>query len=577
MNSNKIDQALVDLLADQVKQTTLGGCLLITLVGTIISFSFPANQVFLWMFVGYLLAIPRFLILAHIQNSLTPEDSRIGLEWIIGIVLFASGLHWGAAGWLFLDTSNVQDFALVCGAILGVIASSLAIYSTKPLICCLFTFTVFSIVSIKLATLGNWGLVIMCLVVLPPYALGSRTLGRRIEQSVTQDFRNAELLQQVREANDAMEKASREKSLFMTATSHDLRQPLHAQSMYLQIMSTRAKGTEFEEIVDKVMISNDALIALFNSLLEVSQLDAGTIDVHASHHSLLEVASLIVEEFQEIANQKGLKIELVGSDYVVYSDPILLLRILRNLVSNAVKFTNEGKITLKLQAIDSHVQVSVIDTGIGIPQSEQNTIFSEYTQLQNPSRDRNKGIGLGLALVRRMCQLLQHELWVSSEPGVGSSFHIAVPSGKTSEMKSVSHEPVSTAIQNLDVMVIDDEQPILDAMYTLFSDWNCRARTFSSLLEARSEILDSEYLPDLIITDYRLDEHTNGIEVIGQLRQLLEHDVPAIIISGDTDPLLLESIQNEDFYLLHKPVNVSKLRKVIGSLLRDENEDRLVD
>lgn len=573
MNSDKIDQALVDLLADQVKQTTLGGCLLITLVGAIISFSFPTNQVLLWMFAGYLLAIPRYLILAHAPKSLTPDDSRTGLEWIIGIALFTSGLHWGAAGWFFLETSNVQDFALVCGAILGVIASSLAIYSTKPLICCLFTFTVFSIVSIKLAMLENWGLVIMCLVVLPPYALVSRTLGRRIEQSVTQDFRNAELLQEVRRANEAMEKASREKSLFMTATSHDLRQPLHAQSIYLQIMSTRAKGTEFSEIVDKVMSSNDALIALFNSLLEVSQLDAGTIAVHASHHSILEVATLIVEEFQEVANQKGLNIELIGCDYVVYSDPILLLRILRNLVSNAVKFTTEGKITVKLQEVDSHIQVSVIDTGIGIPQSEQSTIFSEYTQLQNPARDRNNGIGLGLALVRRICQLLEHKLWVSSEPGVGSSFHIAVPAGKTEEMTSVSHEPIATAIQNLDVMIIDDEQPILDAMYTLFSDWNCRARVFSSPLEARSEISDKKCLPDLIITDYRLNEQTNGIEVIAQLRQLLEHDVPAIIISGDTDPLLLEKIQNEDFYLLHKPVNIAKLRKVIASLLRKEISD----
>lgn len=567
MNEQKIKSALVDLLADQVKQTTLAGCALIALVGAALWAYFPATQILVWVLIGFVIAFPRYLIIDRMKNGLLPNDSRFGLELVIAFALFLSGLHWGAAAWFFLDINSAQSFALVCGAILGVIASALAIFSTRPLMCCIFATTVFSIAALKLAVLESWGLSIMCIIVLPPYVILSQTLGRRIEKSITQDFRNAELLEEVRATRDALEQSSREKSLFMTATSHDLRQPLHAQSMILQIMSGRAQGTEFEDLVDKMMSSNDALIALFNSLLEVSQLDAGTIDVHASHHSLLEVANLIIDEFQETANQKGLNLEIVGGDCVVYSDPVLVMRILRNLVSNALKFTHEGRVCLKIVEQSPLVHISVCDTGIGIPESELSTIFSEYTQLGNPSRDRRKGIGLGLALVRRMCELLNHEIRVNTKLGEGSCFVLELPVGNPDNIERLSTEPESELIRDLDIMIIDDEQPILDAMITLFSDWSCRTRAFTSLGDARSAVVGTDYHPDLIISDYRLNENINGIETITQLRQIIGEEVPAIIISGDTDPRLLEKIHEEDFYLLHKPVKIDKLRNVIRSLL----------
>ena len=217
---------------------------------------------------------------------------------------------------------------------------------------------------------------------------------------------------------------------------------------------------------------------------------------------------------------------------------------------------------------DSLVHVSVCDTGIGISETDQSTIFREYTQLGNPSRDRRKGIGLGLALVRRMCELLGHEIRVQSELGKGSCFYLELPIGNPDNMVLLSKEPETELIRDLDIMIIDDEQPILDAMSTLFSDWSCRTSAFTSLQDARRTITGSNYSPDLIISDYRLNENVNGIDAIAQLRQLLGTEVPALIISGDTDPRLLKKIHSEDFYLLHKPVRIDKLRKVIGSLLK---------
>ncbi len=571
MNRQKINSALVDLLADQVRQTTIAGCTLIVLVGVVLWFSFPSIQVISWVLIGFAIAVPRYYFIGRVKNNLHPDDSRFNLEIIIAFALFTSGLHWGAAAWLFLDTNSVQNFALVCGAILGVIASALAIFSTRPLICCIFATTVFCIAALKLALLQNWGLVIMCMLVLPPYMILSRTLGRRIEKSVTQDFRNAELLEEVRSTKDALEESSREKSLFMAATSHDLRQPLHSQSMILQIMSSRARGTDLEDLVDKMMQSNESLIALFDALLEVSQLDAGTIEVRTSHHSLLNLAELIIDEFQETATRKNLKLELVGDDCVVYSDPVLLMRILRNLVSNAIKFTQHGHVSLKIVGRGQLAYASVSDTGIGISETDQGTIFREYTQLGNPSRDRTKGIGLGLALVRRMCELLDHEIKMESTLGEGSCFRVTLPIGDLNSVVRLGNEPATELFHDLDIMIIDDEKSILDAMITLFSDWSCRTSAHTSLADAISAIEGTNYRPDLIISDYRLNDGVNGVDTIKQLRHLLREEVPAIIISGDTDPRLLELIHDQEFYLLHKPVKIDKLRNVIRSLLNRQD------
>ncbi len=569
MNKRKIEHALVDLLADQVRQTTFAGCALIALVGVTLWYSSSFNKALIsgWVITGFAIAIPRYRLIARVKNQLTANDSRINLELIIVAAIFSSGLHWGAAAWLFLDTASVQNFALVCGAILGVIASALALFSTRPLICCIFAATVFCIAAAKLALLESWGLAIMCMVVLPPYALLSRTLGQRIEKSITQDFRNAELLEEVRATKDALEISSREKSLFMAAASHDLRQPLHAQSMILQIMSSRTQGTELSDLVDKMTVSNDALIELFNALLEVSQLDAGTIEVRPGHHSLLESTRLLVDEFHETAKKQGLTLEVTGPECVVFTDPILLMRILRNLVSNAIKFTEHGYVRIELAHQDNQVEISVRDSGIGIHENDLQTIFREYTQLGNPSRDRSKGIGLGLALVRRMSDLLTLNIDVQSQPDQGSCFRLRIPAGDPAKIVHLQKELSPEPISDLDIMIIDDELPILDAMSTLFSDWSCRTQAFNTLSGAYAAVTDNKYKPDLIISDYRLNEKTNGVEGIARLRTIIGEDVPSIIISGNTDPRLLEEIHNADFYLLHKPLRAEKLRKVIGLLI----------
>ncbi len=576
MNQKRVESALIDLLADHVKLATYSGTAMITLVAVALMLSSQTEHVLAWMVLGYTIAVPRYFVINKVKENLLEDESRRLLELCVGLALLLSGIHWGLAGWLFLDTSNVEEFVLVTGAILGVIASSLSMYSTRPLLCCLFATAVFTIVALKLAMLESWALAFLSLMILPAYAVQSRTIGKRIQKSITQELRNAELLVEVRAAKEAAEKASHDKSHFMAATSHDLRQPLHAQNLYLQVLRNKAKGTEFSEIAEKLHVSNQALIELFNALLEVSQLDAGTMEVRRSHFSLMEVAELTAQEFQGLARNKGLTLELRGKDHAVHSDPILLLRIMRNLVSNAVKFTLAGSVTLAIEKKGAYVHVSIIDTGIGIPTKKQGDIFNEYVQLDNPSRNRDEGIGLGLALVSRMCKLLDHDLQLDSTPGEGSRFSISLPAGNIEHVVELDAEPAPAPISDLDIVVIDDEHLVLHAMRALLSEWSCRTHTYTSMDAARCELVNNQFTPDLIISDYRLDNKANGVDAIHELRRVLGNPVPAMIISGDTDPALLEKIQSEDFYLLHKPVDIAKLRKVIGTLQRNRSTVKTV-
>jgi len=348
-----------------------------------------------------------------------------------------------------------------------------------------------------------------------------RGVGKSIEASVTKDFQNAKLLEEVSYTRDLAEQANIEKSQFMAATSHDLRQPLHAQGLLLEVLKQQLIGQSQSKLVDKVVQSNSALHSLFNSLLEISQFDAGTIEVNKSHH------------------------------LIVFSDPVLLSRIIRNLVSNAIKYTEQGTISIHYSQQGSQLLLSVTDTGIGIAEQEHENIFKEYKQLNNNERDRQKGVGLGLALVSRMCELLDHDIEVKSTFGQGAVFTLSLPLGDPSQVIHVAKEENTSSIEGINVLLVDDELPILDAMQSLLSQWQCQCPV------------------DLIISDYRLSGDLNGIQCIEHLRGIVGEATPAVLLSGDTDPNLLNTVQQAGFYMLHKPLKPARLRNVMTLLLKN--------
>ncbi len=392
-------------------------------------------------------------------------------------------------------------------------------------------------------------------------------LGKQIEKSITLDLRNAELLEEVSEAKEKAVKANLAKSQFLASASHDLRQPLHAQGILLEALSLRLKDSEHSGLLEKTIQSNDALHSLFEALLEISQLDAGTITVNISHQSVTKICQQVIDEYQLIAQQKGLFIKLTGEDCTAMTDPILINRVLRNLLSNAIKFTQTGGVKIHVQCDNEKVFIRVSDTGIGIPLSKQQHIFDEYYQLDNKARDRTKGIGLGLALVRRMCELLRHDIQVESVVNKGTSFQLTLQVGDINKIITKQDESIADSIEHLKILLIDDEQPILDAMTVMLTDWSCYPRAFVNLTTAEKWIDENHYVPDLIISDYRLKDDITGLDAIRRLRKKLANDIPALLISGDTDPELLESIHRQDFYMLHKPLKATQLKKVIRVLI----------
>lgn len=473
----------------------------------------------------------------------------------------------GCASWLFLIPDNLTVFVFVALAVVAIAPSALPAFSALPYIWLIYASPLLLITAAKLYSIDLWQLSILAIINLIGLTPLSRNLGQTIEKSITLDIANSALLKEVVNAKEKAEKANLAKSQFLAAASHDLRQPLHAQGILLEALSLRLKDNEHLDLLDKTINSNIVLNNLFNALLEISQLDAGTIKANISHQHLNSICELLISENQLIAQKSGLKLQLTGDDYAVLTDPALLNRVLRNLINNAIKFTSTGSVKIHMEANNDTVTVSISDTGIGIPKSQQQHIFDEYCQLDNKSRDRSKGIGLGLALVRRMCKLLGHSIQLQSVVGEGSTFTLTLARGEASKITAQSNELKIRAIEKLQILLIDDEQPILDAMSIMLLDWNCYPSTFTSLKTAEAFIEKENYLPDLIISDYRLSGNDTGLDVIRLLQRKWDKAIPALIITGDTDPHLLKIIHQQDYYLLHKPVKPQQLKKVIRILI----------
>ena len=391
--------------------------------------------------------------------------------------------------------------------------------------------------------------------------------GRNVNQvfleSILLRFDNLELVNRLTKEKEAAEKANIAKSKFLAAASHDLRQPLHALSLLAGALAERIHYKEVKDIVDKMRAAVAALENLFNALLDISKLDSGVLQPCVEDFHLQPLFDRMENDYRPEAEQKGLSFAVDNcSDLVVRSDTILLERILRNFVSNAIRYTNAGSVHLTTRQEGDRIAIAMKDTGLGIPQEKQGVIFDEYVQLDNPERDRDKGLGLGLAIVSRISQLLGHELQLNSLEGEGSEFTVYVPVGDNANIK----QPGATALpefnqdlQGMRVLVIDDEKAILDALKVLLVGWGCEVITAETVAEARQELQGHNIEPEAILSDYRLRENINGIEAIKAVEAMLGREIPALLITGDMNVEPQDEGVNE-YRVLHKPVQPARLR-----------------
>jgi two-component system, sensor histidine kinase len=400
---------------------------------------------------------------------------------------------------------------------------------------------------------------------------------RVVRESFVMRYENERLLealererQEVLLARDRAEDANRAKSQFLAAASHDLRQPLHALSLYSATLTLRAVDGTTGEIAGYINKALASLSTLVDSLLDISKLDAGAVRPEIRRVNLKDLIGHIEAEYRPVARDKKLTFRVAPVDAMVETDPLLLERMLRNLVDNAFKYTAAGSVSLDAEVDESSVRIAVRDTGAGIPDAERDRIFEEFYQVGNPERDRAKGLGLGLAIVQRLSRLLGLVVMLESHPGRGSVFAVTLErvSGDIGQPRPLQ-APVmgdAGALNGVKVLVIDDEPSVRVGMRALLESWGCRVAACSGFDDAQRLLDDYALEVDLIIADFRLQQYENGIETVRRLRER-RADVPALMVSGDTAPERLREAQASGLPFLHKPVSAEKLKETMLAAL----------
>jgi signal transduction histidine kinase len=369
-----------------------------------------------------------------------------------------------------------------------------------------------------------------------------------------------------------LEAANLAKSRFVAAASHDLRQPLHALNLFVTQLRRETDQVEQARLVERIDASVAAMNELFNALLDISKLDAGVVTPSVSEFPVDDLLKRIEMTFAATAREKGLRLRVVSSGAFVRSDFILLERILLNLVSNAIRYTNCGGVMVGCRRRGDALRIEVWDSGIGIPEDQRGSIFREFYQLPATERDRSGGLGLGLAIVDRLCRLLDHPIELISRLGRGSRFAVVVATAAPRRLTDQPPEAVADQTMGKLVLVIDDDALVLDSMRGVLKSWGCSVVTANSGAAALACLAELDQTPDLIISDYRLADGDNGIRAIERLRKALRAPVPAFLISGDTAPERLREARASGYYLLHKPVLPITLRATISQLLKEHVE-----
>jgi signal transduction histidine kinase/ActR/RegA family two-component response regulator len=375
----------------------------------------------------------------------------------------------------------------------------------------------------------------------------------------------------VEERTRQLEAANQAKSRFIAAASHDLRQPLHALGLFVAQLHGRLRAAERSQIIGRIEEALSAMNELFSALLDISKLDAGATTVNITVFPVGQLLAHAETTFAGAAREKKLSFRALPSDAWVKSDFILLEQILFNLITNALRYTRSGGVVVGCRKRGDRLRIEVWDSGIGIAADQHDKIFGEFYRLGEPDRDRRAGLGLGLAIVDRLCRLLDHPIEVKSTVGKGSVFAVTVPvapaNKRAIEASIVPRSQPSLSHDKL-VLVIDDDPLVLEGMSGIFRKWGCRVVTADSDSKALKAATEQDDVPDLIISDYHLANGRTGIETIEWLRGELSAQIPAFLISGDTDPATLHEAKVKGFHLLHKPVDPMALRAMFNQAVK---------
>ena len=398
-------------------------------------------------------------------------------------------------------------------------------------------------------------------------ARANETLERRVRERTEELTRLNEALTTAKQAAD---EANLGKTKFLAHAGHDIAQPLNAARLYVTSLVEKAADSPLSEIASNIDQSLDAVEEIIGALIDISRLDAGALKPEFSVFPLDDLLRSIKIEFEPAAREKNLEFHVIQSSLSVRSDKRLLRRLIQNLVSNAIKYTPGGgdrpaKVLLGCRRRRGRVSIEVIDTGLGIPESRQQTIFTEFERLPDGAKIA-RGLGLGLSIVDRISRVLGLNVHVDSEPGRGSRFHFDMMTAALTQLPEPQARPTPIALARLEgmlVVCIDNDQSILDGMETLISGWGCDVIKAMDAREASLLLRDTGRTPDMLLVDYHLDEGT-GIDAVVSLRWRFGTDLPAMLITADRSPEVREEAREKGLSVLNKPLKPAALRSALS-------------
>ncbi len=537
----------------------------------------PFRPLLLWLVAQAAVQLYRFWIYRHYRvEGLTLANAPIWARRHREFMLVA-GLVWGSSVFLFLRSDMPITVALTMCGLYAIAGGSVPANAYHPPGIYRLVGAIFGAVMLRMIMLGELPyleLGVASVVFALMMAAFCRVQYRILVRGFGIQFENAALVEELRaqktaaeEERHKAEQASLAKSQFLAAASHDLRQPLHALGLFSATLRSLKLDEDGREVVARIHDNIGALETLFDALLDISRLDAGVVRARAESVAISDLFGRLAKYFEAPAQEKSLDLRFAPRNGCVLADPVLLERILANLIANAIRYTEAGGVLVACRRHGTdRLRLEVWDTGIGIPPDAQARIFEEFVQLGNPERDRRKGLGLGLAIAQRTAALLGSAITLESRPGRGSVFRLELPlTEAAAALPALPSEDALDRIEGLKILIIDDELSIRQALQHLLADWRAEADLVADADEALALVAAGRRY-QVVLADFRLRGQHNGIAAIEAIARAQNPPPAACLITGDMAPELLAEARRRGLPLLHKPVRPSQLRAVLNHL-----------
>ena len=565
-DTNKVLVGQLETMFPQIKFLLVAVIGLTSILVNIFWDKVDTLTIMIWVSANALVILSRVCFIIYSKRNLNLNNAKIhAFFFALGSLMI--GFIWSAASFIFLDFNDPISVIVMVTVLTGTSAGALVTFSAYLPAFYLYNTCVLGplawlLINQPVSELTQLGYII---IVFWASLIGySHAINRNLQQFILMRFENVGLLKNLTKQLDISEQASVDKSRYLAATSHYLRQPLHALQLFLGNLGSLVNPAPQQFLIAKSIAASTTLNRLLSALMDVSRLDSGEVALDMQPVLLDEFISEIAQEFQIECEQNGIDLAVSTMPINVVSDPLLLGRCLRNLLSNAIAHAAAKKISIicKIEP-DNQVIIQIVDDGVGIKYSELDNVFSEFYQLKNPERDRNKGLGLGLAIVKKLTTLMDHQLSLSSVESNGCTFSIQLSGSEAPLITSLLSDQ-TIDISGVFIVVVDDDPDICEAMSITLKRWGCEVIICNSTQELIDEFNHLKYsAPDVIIADYRLRDNLTGVDTIKQVRAFFDDHIPAIIMSGDAGETVIKESAGLLCHYQQKPISLPDLKKLI--------------